>query len=310
MCTFLPLLCDPVRARSWNATGSGPCTPGYFCPTNSWNSTTALCPRANFCPLASPAPVLCLRGSYCPTAGLSIHTLCTVGFYCATRGLVAPTGACPTIQHCPDPGSAGPICPAGAICLCGEACQQTVRLAAQVVTGCADQGCATRAALTPQKTPVPLAPASEFRHDWAQHQASLVSTTAYPSTTTAPIASDAMVLFRSFPPLTVTVTRLQYWGRWKDQGFGNRKGKVYLRLNRSGTLLNTTTTDLTPGRFAPHTQEIFTGTLDEASSALVATAAVGDRLELWAIVGAGQQHKLTVNNFRVTLNDVATNTFF
>ncbi len=286
-----------------------PCTPGYYCPEGSYNSTPFGCVKKYYCPLASGAMFICPPGSYCADDHMSVNTLCIAGQYCLTAGLTAPTGKCPTMQHCPDPGAVRPLCPAGAICLCGEECQRAVMQSAQLNTGCAGESCSARAALTPQKTPVPLAPASEFRHDWLANQVSITTRDDFPSTTLQPVASDAMVLFRSFPPLRNALTRLVYWGRWKDQGFGNRKGKVFLRLSRDGTLLNTTTTDLTPGRFAPHTQEIFTGAY-EATHKLVATAAIGDRLELWAIIGGGTQHTLTVNNFRVTMNDVATNVFF
>jgi hypothetical protein len=156
-----------------------------------------------------------------------------------------------------------------------------------------------------------------------QAQNNIISTTSYPSTTTAPVSSDQMVLFKSFPPLIEAVTRLAFWGRWKDQGFGNRKGKAYLRLNRNGTII--ATDDLTTD-FAPHTEQIFQGIFDtkcgtawpspDAISGspigvgtMLPLASIGDRIELWVIVGGGTSHKLTIKNFRITLNDVATNVF-
>jgi hypothetical protein len=157
---------------------------------------------------------------------------------------------------------------------------------------------------------------------FCQSQNNIISTTNFPSTTTQPYNSDDMVLFKSFPPLTLHVKRLAYWARWKDQGFGNQKGKAFLRLNRQGVML--ATDDLSVGQFAPHTEQILQGIIDLSCGpvcpyydrergttvslgTILQNATLGDRFELWVIVGGGTGHKLTIKNFRITLNDVSTN---
>ena len=72
-------------------------------------------------------------------------------------------------------------------------------------------------------------------------------------------------------------------GKWKDQGWGNRKGKIRLVLkNTSGDIVGSRTSAL-----APHTEANFSWSSEDFSG-----ASTGEKIEIQAMAGAGGGHEL------------------
>jgi hypothetical protein len=83
---------------------------------------------------------------------------------------------------------------------------------------------------------------------------------------------------------------------WKDQGWGNRKGKVKVALMREGSEI--ATENLFP-ETAPHALETRTRVLKDEE--VVTKAIVGDTYALYHVVGGGGGHKLELNLFKISI---------
>ena len=76
-----------------NASCSGPCSSGYYCPAGSTSSTQIVCPIGKYCPGGVGAPILCPAGTYGATTALPSSGCtgpCTGGYWCAD-GSTSPT---------------------------------------------------------------------------------------------------------------------------------------------------------------------------------------------------------------------------
>ena len=83
---------------------------------------------------------------------------------------------------------------------------------------------------------------------------------------------------------------------WKDQGWGNRKGKVKVALMRQGSEIASETLF---SEAAPHALETRNRTLKDED--LVKMAKVGDTYALFHVVGGGGGgHKIELNLFRIS----------
>ena len=84
---------------------------------------------------------------------------------------------------------------------------------------------------------------------------------------------------------------ITYIGSWRDQGFDNRKGKLYLGLFRNGGSLKWHYVD--NGDYAPHAWENISGTIN-ATHDMIAYAQAGDILGWRYVVGGGGNHELYI----------------
>jgi hypothetical protein len=117
---YAPEQCTPCPAGSFCSGGgtavTGPCAPGYFCPTQSFTATQ----------------VPCAAGTYSPTAGLKTQAECRdcrPGYYCdqASTGQVqCPAGSYSQFNRTTAAGPSGDptsaqclSCPAGYFCVAG-----------------------------------------------------------------------------------------------------------------------------------------------------------------------------------------------
>lgn len=125
-----------------------PCTPGYYCATEGLSAVTGgcqagsyctgsatmatpvaelfgdVCPKGNYCPFASPAPLPCVEGTFNDFFGSQDSTSClpcTAGMFCSGVGRALPNGQCDVGWFCPE-GMIAPQ-PAGNQCLAGHECQ-------------------------------------------------------------------------------------------------------------------------------------------------------------------------------------------
>ncbi len=108
-------------AYSWNATGSGPCRGGYYCPSGSFTAAQYSCTNGTFCPAGSANAKICTPGDYCSTTGLSaVSGPCSVGYYCPRGSTLATQEACSAGYYCGSTGfSSMPLqnaCSAGFYC--------------------------------------------------------------------------------------------------------------------------------------------------------------------------------------------------
>ena len=95
-----PATIAPCDAGYFGSTGgqntstcSGNCTPGYFCPAGSKNSTAAICPTGSYCPLGSGAPILCPIGTFGNSTGLTTAA-CTGTCTCCAAGYTFVPSTC------------------------------------------------------------------------------------------------------------------------------------------------------------------------------------------------------------------------
>jgi len=97
--------------------GSGPCSPGFYCPVDS---PAVLCPNASYCEAGSTAPSPCKPGSYNNMTGQSACTPCAPGQVCPGYSRLQPE-VCPAGSVCYSVGCATPDtrCPRGSYCLAG-----------------------------------------------------------------------------------------------------------------------------------------------------------------------------------------------
>jgi hypothetical protein len=81
---------------------------------------------------------------------------------------------------------------------------------------------------------------------------------------------------------------------WKDQGWGNRKGHVWLRVMREKELVR----EVTLFGPAAHEPEVLTLVLDRTA---LADICPGDSLEFWRLIGGGGGHSLRIYTFSFEL---------
>ena len=85
--------------------------------------------------------------------------------------------------------------------------------------------------------------------------------------------------------------------RWRDQGYGNRKGMLWIELMRDGKMIATSKDDF--NFLAPHEEE--TREVVIKDHPVVDKVRKGDFLQFMRNVGGGGGHSLTVEDFKVTL---------
>ena len=85
--------------------------------------------------------------------------------------------------------------------------------------------------------------------------------------------------------------------RWKDQGWGNRKGMLWIELMRDSKMIATSKDDF--NFLAPHEEE--TREVVIKDHPVVDKVRKGDFLQFMRNVGGGGGHSLTVEDFKVTL---------
>ena len=85
--------------------------------------------------------------------------------------------------------------------------------------------------------------------------------------------------------------------RWKDQGWGNRKGMLWIELMRGREMIATSKDDF--HFLAPHQEETHEVVIKDHP--VVDKVRKGDKLKFMRNIGGGGGHSLTVNDFKVTL---------
>lgn len=99
--------CDPGQycPNSGMTTPSGNCSARYFCtgsaitPSPIDGTTGNKCPVGHYCPIGSPAAILCEPGTYTDTELNEICQPCTQGYFC-TKG--SNPESCPAGFFCPE----------------------------------------------------------------------------------------------------------------------------------------------------------------------------------------------------------------
>lgn len=108
-------------------------------------------------------------------------------------------------------------------------------------------------------------------------------------------------LYFETPKLPSTVKKLSLSVTWKDQGWGNRKGEVFLKLMRPVVTWNERPIEVAELRklfgIAEH-YEMTSEVIIERHS-VVTEAKPGDFYRFMRRAGGGGGHELTVKNFRV-----------
>jgi len=99
----------------------------------------------------------------------------------------------------------------------------------------------------------------------------------------------------SGPPLPARVKQLTMSVEWKDQGWGNRKGQVFISLVR-GRTKKIVAERREPMGIAPH--DWATVTVELAEDNVVTEARQGDFYQFARNAGGGGGHKLEVKNFK------------
>ena len=101
-------------------------------------------------------------------------------------------------------------------------------------------------------------------------------------------------LYFNGPILTRPVKRLTISLTWKDQGFGNRKGQIYVILMRKHKKIAESHSWI---GLALHEEE--TKSAELSDHAVVTEARPGDRYTVMRNAGGGGGHRLIVNNFKL-----------
>jgi hypothetical protein len=105
------------------------------------------------------------------------------------------------------------------------------------------------------------------------------------------------------PPLPSTVRKLTLSLKWRDQGWGNRKGEIFMKLMRpaSGGSGGSDAREVAEKRrifgIAKHQEE--EAKTEIADDPIVTLAKPGDFYRFMRNAGGGGGHSLTVKNFRV-----------
>ena len=113
-------------------------------------------------------------------------------------------------------------------------------------------------------------------------------------------------LYFDGPPLPSTVRKLTLSLKWKDQGWGNRKGEIFMKLMRpitggSASRRGSDAQEVAEKRrifgIAKHQEE--EAKIEITDDPVVALAKPGDFYRFMRNAGGGGGHTLTVKNFRV-----------
>ena len=113
-------------------------------------------------------------------------------------------------------------------------------------------------------------------------------------------------LYFDGPPLTSTVRKLTLSLKWEDQGWGNRKGEIFMKLMRlasgdSASRQSSDAQEVAEKRrlfgIAKHQEE--EAKTEITDDPVVALARPGDFYRFMRNAGGGGGHTLTVKNFRV-----------
>lgn len=116
---------------------------------------------------------------------------------------------------------------------------------------------------------------------------------------------DATSPYLTTKPLPNPFDNLSLSFRWKDQGWGNRKGRVYLLLKRAGqTICEVGYQEL---GLAPHERakvrlDITPESLNSRCAAFQQSARAGDIVEVWYETGGGGGHELNVEGLELALS--------
>lgn len=113
-------------------------------------------------------------------------------------------------------------------------------------------------------------------------------------------------LYFDGPPLTSTVKRLNMSLVWKDQGWGNLKGEMYVTLMRPS---EKETEEVAVKRrvfgIAKHSEEAAKSEI--TAEPILTLAQSGDFYRFMRIVGGGGGHSLTVKKFKAVATLTQTN---
>lgn len=104
-----------------------------------------------------------------------------------------------------------------------------------------------------------------------------------------------------FPPLAAHATSIRVAGRWRDQGWGNRKGAIGLLLLRGPELERVADARNVTNKVAEHGWEDLDVTLRADDHPLVRETRAGDVLVVTSIAGGGGGHELFVEGMRFFL---------
>ena len=104
-------------------------------------------------------------------------------------------------------------------------------------------------------------------------------------------------LYFTSPVIHQRVGSITLTFRWKDQGFGNRKGMLWIELVRQGQLIATSKDDFPT--LAPHQEE--TQEIVIRNHPVVDLIRKGDTINFMRNVGGGGGHSLSVQEFNAKL---------
>ena len=99
------------------------------------------------------------------------------------------------------------------------------------------------------------------------------------------------------PRLTGSVKKLSISLKWKDQGWGNRKGDIFLTLVRDKEVV---AEKYNPLGLAPHKEE--EAKTELINDPIVTEVREGDYYKFSKNPGGGGGHQLTVKNYRVVVH--------
>lgn len=111
---------------------------------------------------------------------------------------------------------------------------------------------------------------------------------------------DPALPYFASPPLPYTPKRLTIAMRWKDQGWGNRKSKIWWRVERNGQDMGV---EWEP--FADVAEHDWTDcqvSVSRDQHPALATVHAGDVLRFWRLVGGGGGHALFISRFDVVVD--------
>ena len=93
------------------------------------------------------------------------------------------------------------------------------------------------------------------------------------------------------------IKSVKVWFKWKDQGFGNRKGRLWLELHREGILIADGCED--HGGLAAHSWE--DRVFEVINHDVVKKCVKGDVLRVMRNIGGGGGHRLDVRDFKMRI---------
>ncbi|XP_069038919.1 neurogenic locus notch homolog protein 3 isoform X1 [Lepisosteus oculatus] len=110
----LPCPAGHYCAREGQASPSGTCAAGFYCPSTSTSISphAFLCPKGHYCPPGSAHAVPCPTGEYQPNPGSDYCVPCRPGFYCE-EAVTGDPHSCPPHSYCPAATQVPQLCPRG-----------------------------------------------------------------------------------------------------------------------------------------------------------------------------------------------------